>query len=109
MKVDRAAVSIKAMKRSIIFLGSIFCMSALAFAQIKGTIVGNSCEVWDFKTTGAEAKNLAEFVANEMKIYKLKPRDFSICGLAAAWIAAKSTSSISPAKPSATTTTTWHK
>ena len=47
-------------------------------SKSKGTIVGNSCEVWDFKTATAEAKCLAEFVASEMKAYKLKPRDFCI-------------------------------
>lgn len=47
-------------------------------SKSKGTIVGNSCEVWDFKTAAAEAKCLAEFVAREMKTYKLKPRDFCI-------------------------------
>jgi AAA domain len=47
-------------------------------SKSKGTIVGNSCEVWDFKTAAAEAKCLAEFVASEMNTYKLKPRDFCI-------------------------------
>jgi len=47
-------------------------------SQSKGTIVGNSCEVWDFKTVDTEAKTLAEFVAAEMKAYKLKPRDFCV-------------------------------
>jgi superfamily I DNA/RNA helicase len=47
-------------------------------SKSKGTIVGNSCEVWDFKTAAAEADCLAEFVTSEMKTYKLKPRDFCI-------------------------------
>ena len=47
-------------------------------SKSRGTIVGSSCEVWDFKTATAEAKCLAEFVASEMKTYKLKPRDFCI-------------------------------
>lgn len=49
-----------------------------AISKSKGTIIGNSCEVWDFKTAAAEAKCLAEFVASEMKAYTLKPRDFCI-------------------------------
>jgi superfamily I DNA/RNA helicase len=47
-------------------------------SKSKGTIVGDSCEVWDFKTATAEAQCLAEFVSSEMMAYKLKPRDFSI-------------------------------
>jgi superfamily I DNA/RNA helicase len=47
-------------------------------SKSKGTIVGNSCEVWDFQTAAAEAKCLAEHVAAEMKRYTLKPRDFCI-------------------------------
>lgn len=43
-----------------------------------GTIAGDSCEVWDFKTVAGEAKCLAEFVASELKTYKLKPRDFCV-------------------------------
>lgn len=47
-------------------------------SKTDGTIVGNSCEVWDFKTATAEAKSLAAFVASEMKQYKLKPRGFCL-------------------------------
>jgi superfamily I DNA/RNA helicase len=47
-------------------------------SKSQGTIVGSSCEVWDFRTTAAEAKCLAEFVTSEIKAYTLKPRDFSI-------------------------------
>jgi superfamily I DNA/RNA helicase len=47
-------------------------------SKSKGTITGNSCEVWDFQTTAAEAKSLAEYVAAEMKKYELKPRDICI-------------------------------
>jgi superfamily I DNA/RNA helicase len=52
--------------------------TAKPVSKSKGTIVGNSCEVWDFKTTAAEANCLAKFVASEMNTYKLKPRDFCI-------------------------------
>jgi superfamily I DNA/RNA helicase len=47
-------------------------------SKSKGTIVGDSCEVWDFKTVADEAKCLAEFVASEIETYRLQPRDFSI-------------------------------
>jgi superfamily I DNA/RNA helicase len=47
-------------------------------SKSKGTIIGNSCEVWDFQSAAAEAKCLAEHVAEEMKRYTLKPRDFCI-------------------------------
>ncbi|MDO9295880.1 UvrD-helicase domain-containing protein [Bradyrhizobium sp.] len=47
-------------------------------SKSKGTIVGNSCEVWDFPSADVEAANLAAFVADEMKAYDLKPRDFAI-------------------------------
>ena len=47
-------------------------------SKSKGSIVGNSCEVSDFHTATAEAKCLAEYVAAEMRRYKLKPRDFCI-------------------------------
>jgi superfamily I DNA/RNA helicase len=43
-----------------------------------GMIIGNSCEIWDFKTYSTKAKRLAEFVASEMNTYKLKPRDFCV-------------------------------
>lgn len=44
----------------------------------EGTIVGNSCEVWDFQTADVEAAHLADFVAGEMKTYDIKPRDFAL-------------------------------
>jgi superfamily I DNA/RNA helicase len=47
-------------------------------SQSKGTIVGESCQVWDFKSVVAEAKRLAEFVHSEIKAYALKPRDFCL-------------------------------
>jgi superfamily I DNA/RNA helicase len=47
-------------------------------SQSKSTIVGSSCEVWDFKTAAAEGNGLAAFVASEMRRYGLKPRDFAI-------------------------------
>jgi superfamily I DNA/RNA helicase len=47
-------------------------------SKCTGAIVGNSCEVWDFKTAAAEAKDLAAFVVAELGTYKLKPRDFCI-------------------------------
>jgi len=43
-----------------------------------GTIVGDSCQVWDFSTVETEAKHLSNFIADEMKIYELKPRDFAV-------------------------------
>jgi superfamily I DNA/RNA helicase len=47
-------------------------------SQSTGTIVGSSCEVWDFKTPANEAAGLARFVASEMQKYGLRPRDFAI-------------------------------
>jgi len=47
-------------------------------SKTTGTISGESCEVWDFQTPQREAKHIAEFVACEMKLYGLKPRDFAI-------------------------------
>ncbi len=47
-------------------------------SQSKGTIVGESCEVWDFRTPKDEARTLAQFVSREMKKYELKPRDFCV-------------------------------
>jgi superfamily I DNA/RNA helicase len=43
-----------------------------------GTIVGNSCEVWNIPTPDIEAMTLAGFIAGELKAYNLKPRDFAI-------------------------------
>lgn len=47
-------------------------------SKSQGTIVGDSCQVWDFSTVDAEAKHLADFIADEMKKYQLKPRDFAV-------------------------------
>jgi superfamily I DNA/RNA helicase len=47
-------------------------------SKSKGTITGNSCEVWDFQNTAAEAEHLAVFIADEVKAYNLQPRDFAI-------------------------------
>jgi superfamily I DNA/RNA helicase len=41
-----------------------------------GTIAGDSCAIWDFSTPEIEAGRLAAFVAAELKIHKLGPRDF---------------------------------
>lgn len=41
-----------------------------------GTIAGDSCAIWDFSTPEIEAARLASFVATEMKIHTLGPRDF---------------------------------
>jgi superfamily I DNA/RNA helicase len=47
-------------------------------SKSKGAIVGNSCEIWDFKTPVEEAGHLAAFVDSEIKTYKLKPRDLCL-------------------------------
>ncbi len=47
-------------------------------SKSKGTIVGNSSEVWDFKAPADEANYLAAFVASQIKAYALKPRDFCL-------------------------------
>jgi superfamily I DNA/RNA helicase len=52
--------------------------STALVSKAEGTIVGESCEVWDFSTVDTEAKTLAHFIAEEMKKYGLKPRDFAI-------------------------------
>src|SRR6185437_1612549 len=52
--------------------------AATPVSQSKGTIVGSSCELWDFKTPATEAAGLARFVASEMQSYGLKPRDFAV-------------------------------
>jgi superfamily I DNA/RNA helicase len=41
-----------------------------------GTVPGGSCEVWDFASPKTEARQLAAFVAAEMRAYQLQPRDF---------------------------------
>lgn len=52
--------------------------SVTPVSQSKATIVGSSCEVWDFKSPATEAAGLAAFVAGEKKKYGLEPRDFAI-------------------------------
>jgi superfamily I DNA/RNA helicase len=52
--------------------------SVSAVSKSPGTIVGNSCEVWDFPDADAESKGLAKFVSDEMAKYHLKPRDFAV-------------------------------
>jgi superfamily I DNA/RNA helicase len=52
--------------------------SITPISKAEGTIVGDSCEVWDFSTVDAEAEILADFIAEETKKYGLKPRDFAI-------------------------------
>jgi superfamily I DNA/RNA helicase len=47
-------------------------------SKTPGAIRGDSCAVWDFSTPAAEATKLADFVAAQMKQYKLSPRDFAI-------------------------------
>lgn len=54
-------------------------LDARAVAPISktaGTITGDSCAIWDFATPEVEADRLAAFVAAEMKIHNLSPRDF---------------------------------
>ena len=41
-----------------------------------GTVAGDSCAIWDFSTPEIEAQRLAAFVAAEMKVHALGPRDF---------------------------------
>ena len=41
-----------------------------------GTIAGDSCAIWDFSTPDIEADRLAAFVAEEMQVHHLSPRDF---------------------------------
>ena len=45
-------------------------------SQTTGTVVGDSCVIWDFSTPTIEAARLAAFVAAEMKTHNLTPRDF---------------------------------
>ena len=47
-------------------------------SKTPGAISGDSCAVWDFSAPAVEATKLAEFVAGQMKQYKLSPRDFAI-------------------------------
>ncbi len=41
-----------------------------------GTIAGDSCAIWDFASPEREAEKLAAFVAAEMRVHGLDPRDF---------------------------------
>jgi superfamily I DNA/RNA helicase len=61
-----------------VLAAAIDAKSTTPVSKTKGTIVGDSCEVWDFSTVTAEAKVLADFVAEEQKKYNLGPRDFAI-------------------------------
>lgn len=45
-------------------------------SKAKPTIDGASCAIWDFSTPQIEAARLAGFVAAEMKVHGLGPRDF---------------------------------
>ena len=45
-------------------------------SKTAGTIAGDSCAIWDFSTPELEARHLATFVAAEMRIHALGPRDF---------------------------------
>ena len=45
-------------------------------SQTTNTVAGESCVIWDFPSPEREADKLAEFVAAEMTIHDLEPRDF---------------------------------
>ena len=45
-------------------------------AKTVGTIAGDSCAIWDFASPEREAEKLAAFVAAEMRVHGLDPRDF---------------------------------
>ena len=45
-------------------------------SKTTGTVGGESCVIWDFRSPEREADTLAEFVAAEMKVHDLRPRDF---------------------------------
>ncbi|MCR3982040.1 MULTISPECIES: UvrD-helicase domain-containing protein [Gammaproteobacteria] len=45
-------------------------------SKTAGTIAGDSCAIWDFSTPKVEAEHLATFVAAEMRVHALGPRDF---------------------------------
>ena len=47
-------------------------------SKTEGTISGDSCAVWDFTSTNAEAAGLVDFISKQMKEHKLTPRDFCI-------------------------------
>lgn len=42
------------------------------------SVIGDSCQVWDFPSVAVEASHLASYITSEMKKYSLKPRDFCI-------------------------------
>lgn len=45
-------------------------------SKTSSTIAGDSCAIWDFSTSEAEAARLAAFVVGEMETHNLRPRDF---------------------------------
>lgn len=45
-------------------------------SKTSATISGDSCAIWDFSSPEREAERLAAFVASEMKVHDLGPRDF---------------------------------
>ncbi len=45
-------------------------------SKVAGSVAGDACSVWDFSSPAAEAKELSQFVAAEMKRHDLGPRDF---------------------------------
>ena len=45
-------------------------------SKAAGTVAGDSCAIWDFKTPQSEAEHLASFVAEQMRTHRLNPRDF---------------------------------
>jgi len=45
-------------------------------SQTIGTVPGDCCAIWDFKSAEDEARFLANFVSSEMKAHDLKPGDF---------------------------------
>ena len=47
-------------------------------SKTAGTVAGESCVIWDFPSPEREADKLAEFVAAEMKLRDLGPRDFAL-------------------------------
>jgi len=50
--------------------------SVAPVSKAKGTIRGDTCAIWDFSTATREAAELAAFVAQEMAVHDLGPRDF---------------------------------
>ncbi|MEM5366461.1 ATP-dependent helicase [Paraburkholderia azotifigens] len=45
-------------------------------SKVVGAVDGDACAVWDFSSPTAEAETLAQFIAAEMKLHNLGPRDF---------------------------------